>query len=98
MNMSKEKNAMPVQDPHARAKNFDEVALGYTEEQAKSEADRCLNCKTKPCKSGCPVGIDIPEFIQKIKVGDYEGAYRVISKSSSLAAVCGRVCPQEISY
>ncbi len=95
MNMSKEKNAMPVQDPQARAKNFDEVALGYTEEQAKSEADRCLNCKTKPCKSGCPVGIDIPEFIQKIKVGDYEGAYRVISQSSSLAAVCGRVCPQE---
>lgn len=95
MNMSKEKNAMPVQDPQARAKNFDEVALGYTEEQAKSEADRCLNCKTKPCKCGCPVGIDIPEFIQKIKVGDYEGAYRVISQSSSLAAVCGRVCPQE---
>lgn len=95
MNMSKEKNAMPVQDPAIRAKNFDEVALGYTEEQAKSEADRCLNCKTKPCKSGCPVGIDIPEFIQKIKDGDYEGAYRVIALSSSLSAVCGRVCPQE---
>ena len=95
MNMSKEKNAMPVQDPATRAKNFDEVALGYTEEQAKSEAERCLNCKTKPCKSGCPVGIDIPEFIQKIKDGDYEGAYRVIALSSSLSAVCGRVCPQE---
>ncbi len=95
MNMSKEKNAMPVQDPKTRARNFDEVALGYTEQQARDEAERCLNCKTKPCQSGCPVGIDIPAFIQKIKDGDYEGAYQVIARSSSLAAVCGRVCPQE---
>lgn len=95
MNMSKEKNAMPVQDPKTRARNFDEVALGYTEQQARDEAERCLNCKTKPCQSGCPVGIDIPAFIQKIKDGDYEGAYEVIARSSSLAAVCGRVCPQE---
>ncbi|MDE7163952.1 MAG: NADPH-dependent glutamate synthase [Clostridiales bacterium] len=94
-NLSKQKNDMPVQDPKVRAKNFDEVALGYTEQQAKDEAERCLNCKNKPCSAGCPVGIDIPAFIQKIKDGDYEGAYQVIAKSSSLAAVCGRVCPQE---
>jgi len=93
--LSKTKNEMPVQDPKVRAHNFGEVALGYTEEQAKAEAARCLNCKTKPCQSGCPVGIDIPKFIGKIMDGDYEGAYRVISESSSLAAVCGRVCPQE---
>ncbi|MCH5165573.1 MAG: NADPH-dependent glutamate synthase [Clostridiales bacterium] len=93
--MSKEKNPMPTQEPKIRAKNFSEVALGYTEEQAKNEAERCLNCKTKPCQSGCPVGIDIPAFIQKIKDGDYESAYQEIAKSSSLAAVCGRVCPQE---
>lgn len=94
-NLSKEKNEMPVQDPASRAKNFDEVALGYTEAQARDESERCLNCKNKPCQSGCPVGIDIPAFIQKIYSGDYEDAYRVINKSSSLAAVCGRVCPQE---
>lgn len=86
---------MPTQDAKTRAKNFDEVALGYTEEQARSEAERCLNCNNKPCQSGCPVGIDIPAFIQKIKDGDYEAAYRVIAQSSSLSAVCGRVCPQE---
>ena len=94
-NLSKEKNEMPVQDPASRAKNFDEVALGYTEALARDEAERCLNCKNKPCQSGCPVGIDIPAFIEKINSGDYEEAYRVINKSSSLAAVCGRVCPQE---
>lgn len=93
--LSKTKNPMPTQDAKARAKNFKEVALGYTEEQARAEAERCLDCKTKPCQSGCPVGIDIPAFIRKIKEGDYEGAYQVIAKSSSLAAVCGRVCPQE---
>ncbi len=95
MNPSKTKNPMPVQDAKIRAKNFDEVALGYTEEQARNEAERCLNCKNKPCVSGCPVGIDIPAFISKIKEGDYEGAYQEITESSSLPAVCGRVCPQE---
>ena len=93
--LSKVKNQMPVQDPKERAHNFSEVALGYTERQARAEAERCLNCKNKPCQAGCPVGIDIPEFIGKIKDGDYEAAYRVIAKSSSLSAVCGRVCPQE---
>ena len=92
MNPSLKKNPMPTQDASSRAHNFDEVALGYTKEQAKSEAARCLDCKNKPCRSGCPVGIDIPAFIGKINNGDYEGAYQVIAKSSSLAAVCGRVC------
>lgn len=95
MNHSDKKNPMPTQEPSVRAKNFDEVALGYTEEQARSEAERCLNCKNKPCRGGCPVGIDIPEFVGKVAAGDYEAAYEVISRSSSLAAVCGRVCPQE---
>ncbi len=95
MNKSNVKNPMPTQDPSVRAHNFDEVALGYTEEQALDEAARCLNCKNKPCQTGCPVGIDIPAFIQKITERDYEAAYQVIAKSSSLAAVCGRVCPQE---
>ena len=95
MNPSLNKNPMPTQEPETRAKNFNEVALGYTEETAKSEAARCLNCKNKPCQNGCPVGIDIPAFIGEIVKGDYEAAYQVIAKSSSLAAVCGRVCPQE---
>ncbi len=95
-NMSLKRNEMPTQDPKQRAHNFDEVALGYSEEQAISEANRCLNCKNMPCVSGCPVKIHIPEFIDKIKEGDYEGAYQIISKSSSLPAVCGRVCPQEV--
>ena len=94
-NMSLKKNEMPVQDPKIRSGNFDEVALGYTEEQALDEAERCLNCKNKPCVGGCPVAIDIPAFISKIKEKDYEGAYKIISESSSLPAVCGRVCPQE---
>ena len=94
-NMSLTRNAMPVQDAHVRAHNFDEVALGYTEEQAIDEANRCLNCKNMPCVTGCPVKIHIPEFISKIKEGDFEGAYQIITKSSSLPAVCGRVCPQE---
>ncbi len=89
------KNPMPQQDAKVRAHNFDEVALGYTTELAKAESERCLNCKNKPCVSGCPVNIDIPEFISHIKNDDIEGAYEVISKSSSLPAVCGRVCPQE---
>ncbi len=94
-NMSLTRNAMPTQDPAVRAHNFDEVALGYTEEMAVSEAMRCLNCKNMPCVEGCPVKIHIPAFIEKIKEGDFEGAYRIISASSSLPAVCGRVCPQE---
>ena len=95
-NMSLTKNPMPTQDAKVRAHNFDEVALGYTEEQAIDEAMRCLNCKNMPCVDGCPVKIHIPEFIAKIKEGDFEGAYQIISKSSSLPAVCGRVCPQEV--
>ncbi|MBR3687003.1 MAG: NADPH-dependent glutamate synthase [Clostridia bacterium] len=87
---------MPTQDAQVRAHNFQEVALGYTEEMAIDEAMRCLNCKNMPCVNGCPVKIHIPEFISKIKEGDFEGAYQIISKSSSLPAVCGRVCPQEV--
>ena len=94
-NMSLKRNEMPTQDAGVRAHNFDEVALGYSETQAIDEANRCLNCKNMPCVDGCPVKINIPEFIAKIKEGDFEGAYQVISKSSSLPAVCGRVCPQE---
>jgi glutamate synthase (NADPH/NADH) small chain len=94
-NMSLKRNEMPTQDAKVRAHNFDEVALGYTEEQAIDEAMRCLNCKNMPCVGGCPVKIHIPEFIEKIKTGDFEGAYQIITKSSSLPAVCGRVCPQE---
>ena len=94
-NMSLTRNAMPTQDPQVRAHNFEEVALGYTEEMAIDEANRCLNCKNMPCVNGCPVKIHIPEFITKIKEGDFEGAYQIITKSSSLPAVCGRVCPQE---
>ena len=94
-NMSLKKNEMPVQSPEIRCKNFKEVALGYTEEQAIDEAKRCLNCKNMPCVSGCPVKIRIPEFIARVAVGDFQGAYDIIYKSSSLPAVCGRVCPQE---
>ena len=94
-NMSPNKAPMPSQDPNVRNKNFLEVALGYTKEVAIEEAQRCLNCKTKPCVSGCPVKIAIPDFISKVAQGDFDGAYEVISESSSLPAVCGRVCPQE---
>lgn len=94
-NMSLKKNEMPSQAPDLRSKNFLEVALGYTEEQALDEAQRCLHCKNKPCVSGCPVQVRIPEFIEKAAAGDFEGAYQVIAQSSSLPAVCGRVCPQE---
>lgn len=94
-NMSMKKNEMPVQDPKVRSTNFEEVALGYTEEQAVNEAERCLNCKNKPCVSKCPVAVDIPSFISKIKERDFEGAYQIIHRSNSLPAVCGRVCPQE---
>ncbi len=94
-NMSLKKNEMPSQAPDVRNKNFLEVALGYTEEQAIDEAQRCLNCKNKPCVTGCPVQIDIPAFIAEVAKGDFEAAYKIITKSSSLPAVCGRVCPQE---
>ena len=94
-NMSLKKNPMPSQEPDVRNKNFDEVALGYTEEMAIDEAKRCLNCKNHPCVNGCPVNVRIPEFIAKIVERDYEGAYQVIHQTSSLPAVCGRVCPQE---
>ena len=89
------KNEMPTQDPKVRARNFKEVALGYTEEVAINEAQRCLNCKNMPCVAGCPVNINIPDFIACIKKGEFEEAYKIISKTSSLPAVCGRVCPQE---
>lgn len=94
-NMSLKKNEMPAQEPDIRNKNFKEVALGYSKETAVDEANRCLNCKNKPCVGGCPVNIDIPAFIQKVQQEDFSGAYDVIAKSSSLPAVCGRVCPQE---
>ena len=94
-NMSLKKNPMPVQDPVERGRNFNEVALGYDEATALDEAARCLNCKNMPCVSGCPVNVHIPEFIAKVRELDFEGAYQVINKSSSLPAVCGRVCPQE---
>ena len=95
-NMSLKKCSMPTQDPLARCTNFDEVALGYTYDMAISEARRCLNCKHKPCVSACPVQIDIPRFIECVANEDLEGAYRVLAESSSLPAVCGRVCPQEV--
>ncbi len=94
-NMSLKKNEMPSQAPEIRRSNYDEVALGYTEAMAIDEATRCLNCKNMPCVSGCPVNIAIPHFIKKVAEGDFEGAYRIIADSSSLPAVCGRVCPQE---
>lgn len=94
-NMDPKKCPMPVQDPEIRRNNFDEVALGYTYEMAVNEAKRCLNCKNKPCRSACPVQIDIPAFIERVANEDMEGAYQIISQSSSLPAVCGRVCPQE---
>ena len=94
-NMSLKKNPMPSQEPSVRAHNFDEVATGYSAETAVDEALRCLGCKNMPCVSGCPVNIHIPEFIAKVKDGDFEGAYQIIHKTSSLPAVCGRVCPQE---
>ncbi len=94
-NMSLKKNEMPAQDPKVRSGNFKEVTLGYSKETALDEAARCLHCKNKPCVNGCPVGINIPDFIERVVAEDFDGAYDIISKSSSLPAVCGRVCPQE---
>ena len=94
-NMSKIKSPMPTQEPFVRNKNFSEVALGYTEEMAISEAQRCLNCKNMPCVGGCPVKIHIPAFIAEVAKGNFEEAYKIISLQTSLPAVCGRVCPQE---
>ena len=94
-NMSPKKVPIPEQAPEERIKNFKEVALGYTPEQAKEEATRCLQCKTRPCVAGCPVNVGIPEFIKKVGEGDFEGASRILSSENCLPAVCGRVCPQE---
>ncbi|HOQ15778.1 MAG TPA: NADPH-dependent glutamate synthase [Defluviitaleaceae bacterium] len=94
-NMSLNKVKMPEQDPQVRNQNFDEVALGYTKEQAMEEATRCLNCKHKPCVSGCPVNVPIPEFIKEVTQGNFEKAYELITKENNLPAICGRVCPQE---
>ena len=89
------KHKMPSQSPEERVHNFGEVEKGYTEEIAVAEANRCINCKNHPCVEGCPVKINIPQFIERVKNSDFAGAYSVISESSSLPAVCGRVCPQE---
>ncbi len=94
-NMSPIKNEMPQQEPLVRNKNFDEVALGYTEEMAINEAERCLNCKNPVCVKGCPVNVKIPEFISLVAKGDFKAAYEKVSETNSLPAVCGRVCPQE---
>ena len=94
-NMSMTKNPIPEQEPLVRNKNFDEVALGYTEEIAIDEAKRCLNCRQHPCVNGCPVNVRIPEFIAKVAEGEFEEAYKIITSTNSLPAVCGRVCPQE---
>ncbi len=93
--MSPKKTSVAEQDPKVRARNFDEVTLGYTAEQAMQEAKRCLNCKNRPCMQGCPVGVRIPEFIEKVSEGDFAAAYEIIRSTNSLPAVCGRVCPQE---
>ncbi|MBQ4047115.1 MAG: NADPH-dependent glutamate synthase [Clostridia bacterium] len=94
-NMSPKKVPMPEQDPNVRNRNFEEVSLGYTVEMAKEEAARCLNCKTRPCVSGCPVNVAIPDFIARICADDFEGAYEAITQTNSLPSICGRVCPQE---
>ena len=95
INLEKTKNPMPQQDPMVRNRNFEEVATGYTEEMAINEAMRCLKCRKKPCTKGCPVKIHIPEFIDAVSKGEFEEAYNIISQTSSLPAICGRVCPQE---
>ena len=90
-----ERNKMPNQSPNERICNFKEVALGYSQSVAIDEATRCLNCKNAPCTKGCPVGVQIPRFISKVKEGDFEGAYKIVSIDNNLPAICGRVCPQE---
>ena len=95
VNMSMTKNEMPEQDPVVRAGNFDEVALGYDAETAMKEAARCLDCKNSPCRTGCPVSVKIPRFLEKVRDGDFDAAYDIITSTNSLPAVCGRVCPQE---
>lgn len=94
-NLSLEKVKMPEQEPQTRNKNFKEVSLGYTKEQAMEEAARCLNCKHRPCTKGCPVGVPIPDFIAKVSQGEFEEAYKIITSENALPAICGRVCPQE---
>ena len=94
-NKQRYKTKMPCQDPDVRNKNFEEVNLGYTYEEALNEASRCINCKNSPCVSGCPVNVQIPAFIDLLKNGDVEGAYNKIKEKNFLPAVCGRVCPQE---
>ena len=94
MDMMK-KTPVREQDPKIRATNFDEVCLGYNEEEALTEASRCLNCKNPQCVQGCPVAIDIPAFMSEVKANDFKAASEIIGKSSALPAVCGRVCPQE---
>lgn len=95
INLVKEKNPMPEQEPQVRNRNFEEVSTGYTPEMAVNEAMRCLKCRKKPCTAGCPVKVKIPEFIAQIAEGEFERAYEIISETSSLPAICGRVCPQE---
>jgi len=95
MSLSLTKNPMPEQDPKVRTKSFTEVSLGYTADLAKAEAERCLQCKTAPCRKGCPVQVDIPAFIKEVKAGDLDAAIAKIKEVNSLPAVCGRVCPQE---
>ena len=95
VNMSMTKKPMPEQDPVVRAGNFDEVALGYTAEDAIAEAGRCLDCREPRCRTGCPVSVRIPEFLAKVREGDFDAAYDIITSTNSLPAVCGRVCPQE---
>ena len=95
INLQRDKNPMPEQDPNVRNKNFLEVTLGYTEQQAVNEAMRCVKCRKKPCMAGCPVMVKIPDFVAKVAEGEFEEAYQIISETSSLPAICGRVCPQE---
>ncbi len=94
-NMTLTKTPMPEQDPKVRARNFEEVALGYTAEMAMEEAGRCLNCKNPKCVEGCPVNVRIPEFISKVAEGDFKAAYEIITSTNALPALSGRVCPQE---